>query len=539
MKKDATRLLFFGVALLFAVSLAQGQISSPGYTLLIIPQIVDGGPWLTTIALSNTSANPAGVNLRFYQESSDDGSTQPWSLNFLEMPGAQTQIVTVPAATTLFLHTLDTASSTTIGWGQLEQSGNAPVAAYAIFTQRSEGPVQKGTAPAALAISRILVPFDNTSGAVTTMAIANPTLSSESIFVGIRTAAGTTQPPAITLPAEGHASFSFPAQFTASAGQSGMAEFYSATGIFSILALEFQSGAFTTAPVYPATGPPIIASPSGGPANIIVAEFTVSKYNGFNGSFSTTSPTTDAISGQFASYTPAEWQLPFSAQPFGPCSVLNVTYPVTTYGSNEPYAADGDLDAGTISANGQNLPSGFTLSDVPFPNGGMYIFVPPNGTTLPLGATYTISSKGGTQVGPFSISATLPTSFAVTNWDAITSINRANSLTLNWTGSGFNTVTIEVLNIQTDSAISAINEVTVSCTAPASAGALTIPPDALAELPTGTGLLKVSATTSSSATSTPVSSTAQTLVPSLVGGGQVNYGSFTPSLVLQKFPTIL
>ena len=266
----------------------------------------------------------------------------------------------------------------------------------------------------------------------------------------------------------------------------------------------------------------------------------MSKFNGFNGSFPTTGPVTDAIYGQFASYTPAEWQLPFSAQAFGPCSVLNVTYPVTTYGSNEPYAADRNLDAGTISASGQNLPSGFTLSEVPLPNGPMYAFAAPNGTTLPLGGTYTISSKGGTQVGPFSVSATLPTSFAVTNWDAITSINRANSLTINWTGSGFNTVTIQVMGLQTDSAISAINEVTVSCTLPASAGELTIPADALAEVPSGTGLLKVSATTSSgSGTSTPVSSTARTLVPSLVGGGQVNYGSLTPSLVLQKFPTIL
>jgi len=58
--------------------------------------------------------------------------------------------------------------------------------------------------------------------------------------------------------------------------------------------------------------------------------------------------------------------------------------------------------------------------------------------------------------------------------------------------------------------------------------------EALAALPVTTGQLTVNAETSSGGTSTPVSSTAQTLVPTLVGGGQVNYGSFTPSLVVTK-----
>jgi hypothetical protein len=64
------------------------------------------------------------------------------------------------------------------------------VVAYAIFTQRISGRTdQDGTAPAAAAASRILVPFNNSPGAVTTMAIANPTLSSVTVNVGIRTAA--------------------------------------------------------------------------------------------------------------------------------------------------------------------------------------------------------------------------------------------------------------------------------------------------------------------------------------------------------------
>jgi hypothetical protein len=233
---------------------------------LNIPQIVDGGPWFTTISVTNTSSTQETVSLVFFQESGG-GATLPWNLNFVEMTSTQVQSLVLPGGTTLFLHTPGTAQNATIGWGQLfEADGAGAVVAYAIFTQRVPGRTdQEGTAPAAPAASRILVPFDNTNGAATSMAIANTTASSESINVGIRTSSGTSQPSPITLPAQGHTSFSFSTQFPATAGQSGLAEFYSPSGSFSILALKFNSGAFTTAPVYAESGLPIIASSEGDP----------------------------------------------------------------------------------------------------------------------------------------------------------------------------------------------------------------------------------------------------------------------------------
>jgi hypothetical protein len=250
---------------LFPYSLAQSQT-------LAIPQIVDGGAWLTTIAVTNTSASQTVANLSFYQNSTGGvaNATSPWSLNFVEMTSAQAQNLVVPAGSTVFLHTPGTAATTTIGWGQVsEADGAGAVAAYAIFTQRIAGRTdQDGTAPGAAAAARILVPFDNTNTAVSTMAIANPSSSSSvTVNVGIRTSSGTTQPTSITLPPQGHASFSFPTQFAASAGVSGLAEFYSPGGTFSILALKFITGAFTTAPVYTESGLPILASSSGNSPN--------------------------------------------------------------------------------------------------------------------------------------------------------------------------------------------------------------------------------------------------------------------------------
>jgi hypothetical protein len=67
--------------------------------------------------------------------------------------------------------------------------------------------------------------------------------------------------------------------------------------------------------------------------------------------------------------------------------------------------------------------------------------------------------------------------------------------------------------------------VTVSCMVAGSLGTYSIPQGALAMLfPTQVATLTVTATTVTSGTAAQLRTTAQTLVPSLAGGDQVNYG---------------
>ncbi len=525
-KRVATSRYFFAAAFLFTVSMARAQVSN-------IAQVVDGGGiFQTIVALTNTSATSTAVSLTFFQNASG-GATSPWNLTFTE--NVQLQSIILPGGTTLFLHTPDTASSITVGWGQVnELDGAGAVVAYAIFTQRAAGTLGVGTAPASAAVSRILVPFDNTNGAATSMAIANPTSATITINVGIRTTAATTQPTAITLPAQGHISFDFPTQFGAAVtGQSGLAEFYSPSGSFAILALRFQSGALTTAPAFSVSGPPIIASSNGGgggAGNIVAGGFTVAQVQV---TIPNSSGTSESIGGNFATYTPAEWQAPFAAPTFGPCAVLTVTP------ASPPEGPDTYLDAGTVTVSGPNLPSG-TIIPVFHPKvgpmGPTYDFRAATGTTLALGGTYTITGSGGTQIGPFSASATLPKSFTVTNFDAITSINRANGVTVNWTGSGFDTVAIGV----TGQSLTTSETVAVSCVVAASLGTFSIPQGALALLfPTQVSTLTVTATTAPNPGTIAFRSTEQTLVPSLVGGGQVNYGAIGGQIsVLKSLPIL-
>lgn len=224
---------------------------------LTIPQVADGGGWQTTLVLTNTAAVATTASLSFFQ-SIGGGATVSWTPPFLETSSVQN--VSLPAAGVLFLHTPGTAGAATEGWAKLQ--ANSAVVAHAIFTWTNPGQMtQYGTAPAAAGTSRMLMPFDNTNGLVTSMALVNTTSASETISAAMQPASGqASQLTAITLPANGYMAFTLPQQFSATAGQRGLLEFYSATGSFSLIALLFNQTAFTTSPAYAQSGAPIIVA---------------------------------------------------------------------------------------------------------------------------------------------------------------------------------------------------------------------------------------------------------------------------------------
>ena len=231
-----------------------------------IPQIADGGGWQTTFVITNTNATNANISLNFFQETTA-GATQSWSLPLLET--SNTQNMTLAGGGTLFLDTPGTAPTTTQGWAQVQ--ADPGVTAYAVFTELVPGRQnQQGTSTAMTSSPRILIPFNDTNGLVTSIAIANSDSSTATIYVLIQTDAGViTTPAPLILPAQGHAAFTVPQQFPGTAGARGLIELYPLTGNFSALALLFNpTGSFTTAPAYPqTTETPIIGAGSynGGP----------------------------------------------------------------------------------------------------------------------------------------------------------------------------------------------------------------------------------------------------------------------------------
>jgi hypothetical protein len=185
----------------------------------IIPQVADGAGWSTTIVLANKTSSTQSATLSFNQDTSGSATT-PWTPPFVESVSLSS--ISLAAGSTLFLHTPGTSANLTQGWGQLDAA--AGVTGYAIFTQRVSGrPAQDATALAASAASRILVPFDNSSGYISAVALANPTGSAETVQANVRTSDGTFSVTLATLPAKGQTTFLVKDVFTGTAGKSGLA----------------------------------------------------------------------------------------------------------------------------------------------------------------------------------------------------------------------------------------------------------------------------------------------------------------------------
>jgi hypothetical protein len=231
---------------------------------LTIPHVADGGGWKTTIVLTNTSPNQASATLVFHKQTQADGNTQPWTPPIREV--ISTSGLSMAGGSTLFLNTAGTAADLSVGWADL--NADAGVIGYVVFSIRIGATQDEGTAAAVAATNRILVPYDDSNGFVTNMAIVNPGGTPLDISVGFRTvdglvSAGNALP---QLPAGGHLSFALSTQFPVIQGHVGLAEFYSASGSFSIIALRTNpTHSFTTAPAYFQSGAPMITADSSNP----------------------------------------------------------------------------------------------------------------------------------------------------------------------------------------------------------------------------------------------------------------------------------
>lgn len=193
---------------------------------------------------------------------------------------------------------------------------------------------------------------------------------------------------------------------------------------------------------------------------------------------------TDAAKFEFLKVSP----LSVSDQPFaatylddqapGTCMVYNSLSPGTNYGLSGTTAA---ADAG----------SSFTVTG---PNGSKTVAGNPghfsatlsgSGTFLTPGA-FTISGKGGADVGAFSASFNIPVAPVMTSpaiYATQPPVTRSSGLPVAWTGGASNAYVQIQIQSATDNTYT--NGATAICNAPANAGSFTIPPYVLLALPAG------------------------------------------------------
>lgn len=224
-----------------------------------------------------------------------------------------------------------------------------------------------------------------------------------------------------------------------------------------------------------------------------------------------------AIGGVINQYTATEFLIDYAGPKVDMCTVLHEVYPV---GGKEPSAPDATLDAGAITLSGPGVSQ--TLSKQAVPLGTFY-----SGTLTSVtnGGTYTLTATGGTQVGPFTASAKFPNGFTVTNVSSLSTVKRSQPLTVSWTGSGFDTVEIQI-NTTTQSTTT-VNLLVLNCAVPASLGTYTVPATALAYLtPVASAMLQVTADTNNGFPLSAESTTDPNTIIPLVSGGLVDFGGF-------------
>lgn len=201
---------------------------------LIFPNV---GYFKTTVLLTNTDTNPANYTLQFNNEQGNPASV---SLDV----GSSSTAGTIPAGGSATIRTAGTGSY--LGWAQL--TAPASVGGSVIYSQKTQLPsIQEGTATiVSTGTQHFFLPFDNTNGAVTSMALTNPGASPAAITVNLRYNNGTTESPTFPpLPGGHHQSFTTPGQFPNASNQSGVAEFVSSSPL-NVVAFRFNStGAFT------------------------------------------------------------------------------------------------------------------------------------------------------------------------------------------------------------------------------------------------------------------------------------------------------
>ena len=234
----------------FFQTFPSGQIPS---VVTYIPQVVDGGVWKTTIVIANVTASAASASLSCFQETgAAGGATQPWGPPFVE--GVTTQGMSLPPGGTIFLDTPGTSSTLSQGWCAVTASDG--VQAHAVFSLGSNN--SQGAAPGARSSSDILVPVDNSSGGITAIAIANPSVTSQTATVFFQNTNGTVSQAAIAMQPNGHNTYVLPTLIPTSTHQRGLAEIVASANV-ALIALQFNATLnFTTGQAYGITNGPAI-----------------------------------------------------------------------------------------------------------------------------------------------------------------------------------------------------------------------------------------------------------------------------------------
>jgi hypothetical protein len=209
---------------------------------LRIPQIADGAGWKTRFAITNTDQVPVTFNFQFWGQ---DGS----ALAFPVLNGTPGVLSgTLQPGGTFFAESPGTSAALQQGWAEIASSGKIGVRAIYQFSVGGSRD-SLGTEVAAASTTSVSMPFDNTQGNVTAIAVANTNpmqpLTVSMLFV---TDAGAQSTVSFLLQPHTQQAFLSAAMHPAIADSRGSITFTAATADMAVMGLEFTAaGQFTSA----------------------------------------------------------------------------------------------------------------------------------------------------------------------------------------------------------------------------------------------------------------------------------------------------
>jgi cellulase (glycosyl hydrolase family 5) len=207
-----------------------------------IAHTFDAPSFQTSIILTNTATTSSSYLLQFNNEQGTAPSP-PVAL----LAGSAPLTGAIPAGGSVTIRTAGTGAY--LGWAQLTAPGT--VGGSVIYSQKNQLPsIQEGTATIVPSGSQhFFLPFDNTNGAVTSLALTNPGMTAANITLTLRFSDGTTTTPSFgPLAAGNHQSVPI---LPGAAGKSGVAEFTSSAPLFTVAFRFNPTLAFTAFGIVP------------------------------------------------------------------------------------------------------------------------------------------------------------------------------------------------------------------------------------------------------------------------------------------------